>query len=76
MEKIYIPGCANSPYECPTDLYLALKRAKVWCKINHIARIMHITSRDWDAPLTDDEKNQFRDMIVLNNCPYRVVFDD
>ena len=76
MEKIYIPGCTNSPYECPTDLYLAIKRAKIWCKIVRVAQIMHITSRNSDAPFTDDEKNQFQDMLVLNNCPYRAIFDN
>lgn len=76
MEKIYIPGCTNCPYMCPTDLYLALERAKVWFRISRTAQIIRITSRNSDAPLTNNEKNEFRDLLILNNCPYQVIFDN
>lgn len=74
-EKIYIPGCFD-PFYCSHDLYCALVEAKVWFAINKVARICHITSRNSDKPLTDENKKRLRDLLVSGGYPYEVVFDD
>lgn len=75
MEKIYIPGCIG-PIDCPEDLYEALNRAKLWFRVNRMDFVIHITSRNTDAPLTTQERDRLCDILTVGKCPYRLVFDN
>lgn len=76
MEKIYIPGCTNCPYMCLDVLYSALVRAHVWFQADRVNFIMHITSRNSDAPLTPEEKDGLVKTLNANKCPYKIIFDN
>lgn len=76
MNKIYIPGCKGEGYDVSHELYCALERAKVWFCADPMARIMHIISRNLEAPLTCEEKDELQYVMFVNDCPFVPVFDD
>jgi hypothetical protein len=74
-EKIYCPGCFD-PFECPADFYETLVNAKLWFDVDRVNLIAHITCRNTDSPLTDDDKKRLTDLLAAGGYKFRVVFEN
>lgn len=60
----------------PEDIALAIKRADVYKYCDHMTMTIHLVSRNFDEPLTEEEKTSILTHFMIHNFPMHVVFDN
>lgn len=75
-EYIYIYGVGSRKYKISEELNAALLRAKAWYRLDRVNMVIHIASRNLEAPLTDIEKERLEFRLGLEGCPYEIIFDN
>ena len=62
--------------ELPSDIREFLERAECWWSDDVFTYTRHIRSRNLEAPLTDEEKDQIKRYLEICIFPMNVVFDN
>ena len=69
-----ITGITFSDY--PDDIANALRRANAYYYRFVESTTLHIVSRNFEAPLTDEEKERIKTYLEFRGFPITVMFDN
>jgi len=60
----------------PEDIAQAIRRADVHVYRDIMTMTLHLVSRNFDEPLTEEEKTSISTYFMIRNFPMLVVFDN
>lgn len=60
----------------PTDIINAMKRADVFQYHDWETDTIHLVSRNFEEPLTDEEKFEIVNHLTMRMLPFKVIFDN
>lgn len=63
-------------YKIPQDIIDALKRADVFQYHDWRSEAIHLVSRNFEEPLTAEEKERIQIHLALRGFPLEIVFDN